>query len=400
MNKNILVLLGCFKTIPPIGMENPGIVHLIYEPLQYLCKDQIRVISLWNGALSDIEYDKTKYLHVKIDKVRLINAIPYRVKKIIFGYSETKRLSYWINMMLLLRRIKPDIVITHIDPKLANLASWVYPKAEHIFYYHGSVLEKSFNKTSWNEFSSRMSKLIVLNNAAICGLEEQFGELNISYKIINNGIDSQQMVDNDESEREQARDYFKVDKENLVVIYAGRLIESKNVHELIEGFIKAHSINQNLRLIIAGDPAKETYGDSIYFNLLRQIAQKVPENTIQFVGWLSEPNMNLLYKAGDISILPSSIEGGEGNSLFIMESMGHGLACIATNVGGNPEVLGKAGILISPHNIRNDLAIAIGKLYSNAFRKKLGNLAQERARNHFTYVRVAKELQEYIDLEI
>lgn len=397
--KKVLVLAGTLKTIPPIGKDYPGIVDLIYKPLDFIHDKDIKVISLWNDGLKDVSYNKEKYLHVKINGTEIIEKIPYRLRKQIYGFADPKRIIYYSKMILKMWGIKPDIVISHVDPKLAILVSRAYPKAEHIYYYHGSILERLFNSCEeWVFFNSRINKLIIICNATIKSVVRKFGSIKIKHKTIMNGIEpsTNNCV---KLTKTDARNHFGLKETDIVIIYAGRLTQTKGISDLIAGFIDSYKSNNNLRLLIAGDPQKETYGDFDYFRTLLEQAAMVPDNVIQFVGWLSRDELELLYSAGDISALTSTREGGEGNSLFLMDSMAHGLACIATDVGGNPEVVNDAGIIISPENIRDDISDKIINLTSEQKRRELGQKASERAK-FFTYERLAQELQEFLDTPV
>jgi len=69
---------------------------------------------------------------------------------------------------------------------------------------------------------------------------------------------------------------------------------------------------------------------------------------LTFVG--SELDVSALYQAMDIFVLPSICEG---MSNTLLEAMASGLPCVATNVGGNPELVGDGrwGYLFSPKDV-------------------------------------------------
>lgn len=394
--KKILVLIGAYKTIPPFNKNYSGIVDLIYKPIELLPNENIKVISIWEQGLEKLNYDKNRYLHIKICNNFVFSLIPYRIKKRFFGHGDNKRSEYYFKMLWHIWKFKPDTIISHVDPNLAQFAACAYPKAEQIFYYHGSIIDNIFTESAWNNFSSKVNKLVVICDAARKSIEKKFDPVKISMRVIMNGIEKSTRSDDlFFFERRQAREHFGLQETNVLVIYAGRLVKTKGVHELIKGFITAYEEDHSLRLFIAGDPSKETFGDMQYYSTLRELASLLPQDVIKFVGWLSRSEMELLYLAGDISTLLSTKEGGEGNSLFLMESMAHGLACIATNVGGISEVLDQAGVLISPDRVLIDLPETLLELTSQSYRNRIGNLAKNRA-NYFSYERVAKELIDFV----
>jgi len=86
---------------------------------------------------------------------------------------------------------------------------------------------------------------------------------------------------------------------------------------------------------------------------------------------------DIYLKAFDIFVLPSR---KEGLPFALLEAMQAGLPIIATNVGGIPEALGDAGILVEPENPLA-LAGAIQSLQSNISKQKdLSQKALERSK--------------------
>lgn len=100
----------------------------------------------------------------------------------------------------------------------------------------------------------------------------------------------------------------------------------------------------------------------------------------------------------DISVSPSS---SESLSNVIMESMAAGVSVVATNVGGNPELISdqKTGLLVPPGN-EDALVAALGRLLRDpALRMKYAHNAKEFARAHFPMTVVSRRYEQlYEDL--
>jgi len=76
--------------------------------------------------------------------------------------------------------------------------------------------------------------------------------------------------------------------------------------------------------------------------------------------------------------------------------MSYGIACIATDVGGTPEVLDGKGLLISPKNVKNEIFSAITSLANNPkLRSEIGESAKTRAQL-FKYQNVSDELKNFL----
>lgn len=94
-------------------------------------------------------------------------------------------------------------------------------------------------------------------------------------------------------------------------------------------------------------------------------------------------DVNALLRQFDVFVLPSL---SEGISNALLEAMAAGLPVVATNVGGNPEVVqhGVTGLLVPPQDSRA-LADALLQLLSDPdARQAMGRKGRERVEAHFS----------------
>jgi L-malate glycosyltransferase len=122
-----------------------------------------------------------------------------------------------------------------------------------------------------------------------------------------------------------------------------------------------------LRFVLAGDgPLREG---------LEALAHALQlDGRVDFLG--EARNVPAVFASLDISVLPSR---SESLSNVILESMAAGVPVVATDVGGNPELIreGLDGLLV-PLGDTNALAAAIEKLVTNPeLRARLGRQARE-----------------------
>lgn len=80
---------------------------------------------------------------------------------------------------------------------------------------------------------------------------------------------------------------------------------------------------------------------------------------VEFLG--ARPDVPSLLRSSDVFVLPSH---QEGMSNALMEAAAAGLPCVATDVGGNREVLGDTGLLCRAHD-PDDLARALGQVLAD-----------------------------------
>ncbi len=77
-------------------------------------------------------------------------------------------------------------------------------------------------------------------------------------------------------------------------------------------------------------------------------------------GWLSTEDLSGLMGRSSVFVLPSRVEGVP---LALLEAMSHGMACVASSVGGVPDVIadGENGLLVEPED-SSGLADAMHRL--------------------------------------
>jgi glycosyltransferase involved in cell wall biosynthesis len=129
------------------------------------------------------------------------------------------------------------------------------------------------------------------------------------------------------------RDYNKT---TTVFALTSRLVKTKGISEIIEASKMLDKNGYNHRILLLGEGPEET------------IFRKQAGKSIIFMGF---PDDALSYVAGaDVFVHPSY---NEAFSLSLVEAAMLGKPTIATNVGGNPEIIKdkKTGILIRPMDV-------------------------------------------------
>jgi glycosyltransferase involved in cell wall biosynthesis len=102
------------------------------------------------------------------------------------------------------------------------------------------------------------------------------------------------------------------------------------------------------------------------------------------------------HRLADVFVYPSRPTGSaeEQFGYSLVEAMSTGKAVIATRVGGMPDVVGEAGILVVPDNTPA-LAAAMLKVYRDtSLRSELGKAARARVLERYSTTVVSKRLAE------
>ncbi|MEW6606640.1 MAG: glycosyltransferase family 1 protein [bacterium] len=168
---------------------------------------------------------------------------------------------------------------------------------------------------------------------------------------------------------------------NKFVLYVGNIHPRKNLGRLIEAYCllkKNHNIKH--KLVIVGKKAW------LYADVFKRVREMGLENEIVFTEYVPQEDLPLLYNAAEVFVYPSIFEGF---GIPPLESMACGTPVITSNTSSFPEVVGDAGVTVSPHSV-DDIAKAIYDVLSNPqMQKRLSEKGIERAKL-FTWENTAK----------
>ena len=176
---------------------------------------------------------------------------------------------------------------------------------------------------------------------------------------------------NGDFERQKMRDELYLGQDDILITCVSRVTEDK-------GFITLSNCikeiqNSNVKFLIAGDGS---YMEKLKNDLSKEIAL----GKVILVGRTNNVR-NILF-ASDIFVFPSL---HENLSNALLEACAAALPCVATNVGGNPEIIldGKTGLLIEPNDTQA-LVTALGTFINSAhLRNEFGTAAKRRVDDWF-----------------
>jgi len=199
---------------------------------------------------------------------------------------------------------------------------------------------------------------------------------------IHNGVDLTRFGQGD---RREARARLGLPPDTVVVGTVGRLDPVKDQAGLVRAFAVLHDTHQDTRVLIAGDgPCR---GD-----LAALIVQLGIQDRVHVLG--ERRDIPMVLAAMDVFVLPSI---AEGVSNTVLEAMATGLPVVATDIGGNPELIedGVTGRLV-PRRDHAALAAGIEAYLDDAHLRALhGKASRQRVVEHFALDRMARA---YVDL--
>lgn len=262
----------------------------------------------------------------------------------------TKPFSYyrimpWLyNVVREIRRLKIDVLHTHLFTTdiLGRLVGWLAKVPVLVTTYHApSTWKRSLRLF---ERIKRKADMITGNflNDGFIAISEEVRKYQIEigglapekFVIVSNPVLESQ------SNRKEARQLLDLNESGMALANVGSLKPIKGQIHLLRAFADMVPLYPNIRLYFIGDgilrPALEG-----------AVKELIIDKNVVFLG--ARDDVQELLPAFDILVVSSL---SEGISIAILEAMAAGIPVIATDVGGNPDLIKDrdTGILVPPEN--------------------------------------------------
>ena len=296
----------------------------------------------------------------------------------------------YFRLLKTLFSLRPDIVHTR---NLASLEMQVLtlllPGVKRVHGEHGRDI---YDLDGTNKKYNLLRKIlrpfihcyIAVSKDLESWLKEKINVPNTKLRQIYNGVDSEKFYLRQQAKTDITPEGF-LPNSPIVVGTVGRIAEVKNQKLLVDGvkFLveKRPELKADLRLVLVGDGP-----------LYSSLKDYVTEIGLSDLVWMAGDRDDVaeLMQLMDVFVLPSL---AEGISNTVLEAMATGLPVIATNVGGNPELIseGENGRLVKVGD-EEGLAEAIGELVDNPeLRAKMGKKGIDQVKSTFNWQRAVGE---------
>jgi glycosyltransferase involved in cell wall biosynthesis len=177
---------------------------------------------------------------------------------------------------------------------------------------------------------------------------------------------------------------LNISPDEKVIGIVARLVPVKNHRTLFAAFKKVRQACPKTRLLIVGEgPLDED---------LRRFAAELGETeNILFLG--KRDDVRELLHIMDVVCLASL---SEGLSLTLLEAMASARPAVATNVGGNPELVldGLTGLLVPPRDPERMAEAIVALLRDDGRRRSMGEAGRRRVEEKFNIQNCVKEYEE------
>lgn len=198
-------------------------------------------------------------------------------------------------------------------------------------------------------------------------------------------------------EGRRLREEYGIKRDDLIVLFSGRLSPEKGVRELIQAFSKVHNLVPNAKLVIVGATYYATDATSLFERELRNLARPLG-SAVLFTGYVAHEQMPAYYAMADVCATPSVWE--EPACMSALEAIAAGKPLVATRSGGMSEYLDESfsllvergsGLvssladamiyLLQNEDARSNLALAAlkirGRFSSSAYFERFVDLVEE-----------------------
>lgn len=235
-----------------------------------------------------------------------IHTVTKKSKSIIKNYKD---------IMSILRKYKFDIVHCHMSNTniFPLFYSWIAHIKIRINHSHTANSKQSLS----NVIMRKTAKMFDTHRMA-CSQDAAMWLFDSSknVKILNNAIELEHF-EYDPEVRKKMRKELGIN-ENIVIGHIGRFAEQKNHEFLIRVFNELYKENNNYKLLLIGIGELET-------KIKDQVSNLESKDNILFLG--TRNDVNELYQAMDIFVLPSLFEG---LGIVLVEAQVSGLECISS----------------------------------------------------------------------
>ena len=245
-------------------------------------------------------------------------------------------LNYQKKVFKQVKKVSPDVIIfeNYID---SNIKQYIKHFGKEKLYYHVHTQDKpKYNIEKY------FAGIIGVSNFIKTDYENFVGEnSDLNNYVLPNCVNEKYFSKQLTSEQKQClKENFGFSNEDFIVLYCGRIMESKGVDKLLESIIQTP---QDVKLLIVGSVNFKTNETSPFLAKIEKIVKSNPSK-IKMTGYIDQDDLYQYYKMADLQVVPTIIEEAAG--LVVIEGQMCGLPQIVTRSGGMIEYTTKDTIVL------------------------------------------------------
>lgn len=204
---------------------------------------------------------------------------------------------------------------------------------------------------------------------------------NTNNRLIGTIHNSAPKIDLKKIEAYGLRNKLGIDDNSVIVAIVGRIVYDKGVTYIADAI--KNIADKKIKFVFIGDGSSE-------LNLIDTLTIEIEEKRVFFLG--KQENVLSILNECDIFLFATL---HENLSNALLEACSLGLAIIATNVGGNPEVIKHeySGLLIPPANSEKIAESVLLLSKDKDIRQKLGEFAKKNVNEMFSQELLLQKLE-------
>ena len=275
----------------------------------------------------------------------------------------------------------------------------VFSSARKIVAIHDVIAEKypelifksRKNRLFWNLktwLAVRQADLILtVSQFSRQGIAEHFGIARERIKVVTEGADDSFGPVTDRQLLHDRLAAYDLSETSRYILYVGGIAPHKNLAALVGAFSRLmhESRYGDIKLVMVGDYKNDVF----LMDEKLKASMDSPEfgKRVIYTGYVPDEDLNCLYNAAQVFVLPSFCEGF---GLPALEAMSCGTVVVASNTTSVPEVVGDAGLYFSPDDEVELAARLRTVLDDDSLRNELGLRSLQRAAT-FSWQKSAEE---------
>lgn len=357
--KNICIITPGELPVPAIrGGAVETLVNNFVDINEIDKKFKITVISAFDKKAKEIayKYHETNIIFIKNKKIYKVVSLFLKIaNKILKNNIPSNYYEYAICKRIDVNKF--DLfIIEGGDLKKYKYLSSKLGKNKMVAHLHG-------NNTSNKELDDIYGSVISISEFVKKNWDNTSKISNDNSYVVFNGIDISNFNKYvNISDIINIKRELKIDKDDFVVLFCGRINKDKGIKELIYAINKIN--DSRLKLLIVGSPMFGLKSKSNFLMEVQQLIDKDKKN-ILFTGYIHNSELYKYYKLANLVVMPSIWDEPAG--LVAIEALASESALIATKVGGLVEYINSDSTFLIERDemIIDNIAFAIKELMVN-----------------------------------
>lgn len=381
--------------IPPI--RGGGLQTVVWETVPHYREFKPYIFSNCEYAIDKLPLQETEG---NIEHRRICQSSWDELKLNVRHFTTRNYFPYVFEIIRQIKEIKPDLIHLLNRPWfLPILRKYLGPNIKIILHHHNLYFTE-MSKYRIERYLNLMDAFAGISDYTV--MEEVINRFPMQADrcfTIYNGINTDKFRPkwlNTEKGME-VRSRLKIENDDLVLMFAGRLRKEKGIHTLLEATERIVKKNKKVKLLIVGSHFyKANDKKTSYIENLKKLAQSMRDKVI-FTGFIPPSDMPDIYGASDILIVPSHTEAF---GLVYAEAGASGLPVIGSKVGGIPEVVqdSETGFLMKDPENTDELVTLIQYFINNPAKvRSFGESGRKRVEKMFSVQASAKKTEEMYD---